>query len=122
VEGKVKSATIARPRTATSRTPRPRGDLESQENGVRENEQAVLWEVGHASDDDDQGEDEDIDHHQHPLYRDEDDGQQKRRSLSNIEGEEGIELVPSNDEGQRRSRHSLGKNVGSWPRSAPGGR
>lgn len=85
-------------------------DLESQgeagDDSVRDNEQDVLWEVGHASDDDDQGDDEDIDHHQHPLYRDDDDGQQKKTSRTNIEGEEGIELVPSNDEVQRSS-HSL---------------
>lgn len=122
-EGKIKSATLsAHPRRTPIRSARPRSarsariDLESQgENDERNNERDILWEVGHASDDDDQGEDEDIDHHQHPLYSD--DNQQKGQTQTNSEGEGGVELVPSNDGEGLLRRHSLGdatKKTGSW--------
>jgi len=125
-EGKIKSATLsAHPRRTPIRSARPRSarsariDLEShgenEDDGERNNERDVLWEVGHASDDDDQGEDEDIDHHQHPLYSD--DGQRKGQTRANSEGGEGVELVPSNGGEDLLRRYSLGdatKKNGSW--------
>ncbi|KAF8345899.1 hypothetical protein F5887DRAFT_963989 [Amanita rubescens] len=125
-EDKIKSATLsAHPRRTPIRSARPRTarsariDLESQgeheDDGERNNERDVLWEVGHASDDDDQGEDEDIDHHQHPLYSD--DSQQKGQTRTNGEREEGVELVSSNGGEDLLRRHSLGdatKKKGSW--------
>jgi magnesium transporter len=48
------------------------GEMEevSDEEQVRGGENDVLWAVGDASDDEDDGEDEDVDHHQHPLHQD----------------------------------------------------
>ncbi|KAK2463221.1 hypothetical protein APHAL10511_004876 [Amanita phalloides] len=123
VEAKVKSAALPRQRRTINRSPRPGGDLESQvENGDGDeinSERDALWELGNVSDDDDQGDDEDIDHHQHPLYG-EVDGQQKRRTRVSNTGEESIDLIPSNDDPgipQQRSAipsAEITENLGSW--------
>jgi len=88
--GRVRSATLSSARSR-NRTPRPRADVEAQE-GVEERgeEQDVLWGVGDASDDD-EGEDEDIDHHQHPLYS-QDATTKKRIRVANGR-EETVELI-----------------------------
>ena len=48
------------------------GEMEevNEEEQVHGGEHDVLWAVGDASDDEDDGEDEDVDHHQHPLHQD----------------------------------------------------
>ena len=87
--GKLRSATLSSARSR-NRTPR-RADTEAQE-GVeeRDDEQDILWRVGDASDDD-EGEDEDIDHHQHPLYS-QDVTRKKRIRIANGR-EERVELI-----------------------------
>jgi len=75
VAGKIKSVISPRDRR------RRKGDLSKRAAGdgdgeVNDEEQAqgsendVLWAVGDASDDEDEGNDEDVDHHQHPLHQD----------------------------------------------------
>ena len=126
MNGKVKSATLPRVRRAKNKSPRPTGDLESHEeneNGdERDNERDVLWEVGNASDDDDQGEDEDIDHHQHPSHSQTGvDGRPKKRTPAN-NGEESVGLIPTDDDDNvhDKSRHSVNsfrdvlESYGSW--------
>ena len=45
------------------------GDLGGDEEQAHGSENQVLWAVGDASDDEYEGEDEDIDHHQYPLHQ-----------------------------------------------------
>ncbi|KAF8664376.1 hypothetical protein AX16_000747 [Volvariella volvacea WC 439] len=64
-----KSIALSRPRRKSKTGSNGKGADVDVEGGEDENagEQTVLWTVGEASDDeDDQGEDEDIDHHQNP--------------------------------------------------------
>lgn len=62
-----------------------------------EGESSVLWAVGEASDgEDDMGEDEDVDHHQHPLGQPRQ-GSPSRRNL--ILGREGMGLIDREEEG-----------------------
>ncbi|KAF8633435.1 hypothetical protein AX17_004605 [Amanita inopinata Kibby_2008] len=98
--GKTISATLPRARRANnSKSLRPEDNLESQEGighgaEYRDNEHDVLWGVGNASDDDEHGEDEDIDHHQHPLHAQaESDRSEQKRRWSNNQGSESTELL-----------------------------
>ncbi|KIL66271.1 hypothetical protein M378DRAFT_186080 [Amanita muscaria Koide BX008] len=95
--GKVKSATL--PRARRNRSSRPTADAESRGNiEDGDDEQDMLWEVGNASDDEDQGPDEDIDHHQHALYG-QDGAKSSKKRVRIISGsEEGVGLIPTNDE------------------------
>ncbi|PFH51547.1 hypothetical protein AMATHDRAFT_74896 [Amanita thiersii Skay4041] len=93
----VKSATLPRPRRSRKKPTRPNGDVESLDaEEERTGERDVLWEVGEASDDE-LGEDEDIDHHQHPL-------QGGLGGVTSRSGEETIELIGVSDEDDRTTK------------------
>lgn len=89
--GKTKSAT-PRPRQrrkVNKKTSGEGGELEGEQHG--DEESSVLWAVGEASDgEDDLGEDEDVDHHQHPLGQPRQ-GSSSRRNLR--AGREGLGLI-----------------------------
>ena len=97
VTGKTKSAT-PRPRQrrkVNKKTSGEGGELEGEQHG--DGESSVLWAVGEASDgEDDLGEDEDVDHHQHPLGQPRQ-GSSSRRNLR--AGREGLGLI-DRDEGE----------------------
>ncbi|KAF5393269.1 hypothetical protein D9757_000629 [Collybiopsis confluens] len=54
-------------RASSSKTDLEAGNLDG-DTSLHSGENEMLWAVGDTSDDDSQGEDEDIDHHQHPLH------------------------------------------------------
>lgn len=110
VTGKIKSAGASRRRRKGDKSKRAVGNGEMGEvndEQVRSGENDVLWAVGDASDDEDEdgGEDEDVDHHQHPLHQD----LPKTRIASTVGGSqrrssrravnESTGLVTSEDEG-----------------------
>lgn len=76
VAGKIKSASTPRERRRRkgdkSKGAHGNGDMEEviDEEQARGSENDVLWAVGDASDDEGEGEDEDVDHNQHPLHQD----------------------------------------------------
>lgn len=97
--GKVKSATLPTGRTRRNRSSRPTADAESRGNiEDGDDEQDMLWEVGNASDDEDQGPDEDTDHHQHALYGQDGVKSSKKRVRIISGSEEGVGLIPTNDD------------------------
>jgi hypothetical protein len=84
VATKIKSTTLPRRRTKSNSSKTKLGNGERDEEGDEEDgeggEDQVLWAVGEASDgEDDFGEDEDVDHHQHPSYQQEE-AEQKARA------------------------------------------
>lgn len=96
---------LARPRgkkaskaTSSSKTDLHDDDVDSPTN---DDEERVLWAVGDVSDDDDAGEDEDIDHHQHPLNQRKADGSSSKVGLSQLDmpGEEGVGLMRNLEDG-----------------------
>ncbi|KAJ7217977.1 hypothetical protein GGX14DRAFT_598966 [Mycena pura] len=58
----------------------------------------VHWTIGDAGDEEDEGQDEDVDHHQHPLYKDSASQPNRGGSKSRVHGEEGIGLLPTGEE------------------------
>ncbi|EDR08789.1 uncharacterized protein LACBIDRAFT_296209 [Laccaria bicolor S238N-H82] len=97
VTGKTKSAT-PRPRQrrkVDKKTSEEGGELEGEQHG--EGESSVLWAVGEASDgEEDLDEDEDLDHHQHPLGQLRQ-GNSSRRNLR--AGREGVGLIDREEGG-----------------------
>jgi hypothetical protein len=113
VTGKIKSAGTPRDRRRRKgdKSKRAAGHGNGEMGEVNDEEQArgsendVLWAVGDASDDENEGEDEDVDHHQHPLHHDLPKagiastvgGSQRRSSRRPVNERTG--LVTSEDEG-----------------------
>ncbi len=86
-----------KPKTATS----SKADLHDDDDldsSAHNDEEAVLWAVGDASDDEEASEDEDIDHHQHPLnQRRVDGGSKTTLTKPEMPGEEGAGLMKNVD-------------------------
>ncbi|PPQ63488.1 hypothetical protein CVT24_005145 [Panaeolus cyanescens] len=66
ITGKIRAST---PRRRLPVQPKQTGDEVEDDDEMVAGEGSVLWAVGNASDDEDDGEDEDVDHHQHPLHK-----------------------------------------------------
>jgi hypothetical protein len=86
---------------------KPKGggvDDRDDEETMVDGEEEVLWGVGDASDEEDsgndgEGQDDDVDHHQHPMYKGAGGQLNGNRSRSRLHGgEEGEGLLPDRDE------------------------
>jgi hypothetical protein len=86
---------------------KPKGvgvDDRDDEETMVDGEEEVLWGVGDASDEEDsgndgEGQDDDVDHHQHPMYKGAGGQLNGNRSRSRLHGgEEGEGLLPGRDE------------------------
>ncbi|KAJ7188151.1 hypothetical protein C8R46DRAFT_1053815 [Mycena filopes] len=82
---------------------RPKG-VDDDEETMVDGEEEVLWGIGDASDDsedesadDGEGQDEDADHHQHPMYKSAAGRPNGSGSRSRLHGEEGVGLLPADD-------------------------
>ncbi|KAJ6499221.1 hypothetical protein C8R45DRAFT_822114 [Mycena sanguinolenta] len=80
-------------------TTKPKGVDDRDEEETMVDGEEVLWRIGDASDEDDieeedEGQDEDVDHHQHPLYKGAPGQPNINRSRSRLHGEEGEGLLP----------------------------
>ncbi|KAJ7783262.1 hypothetical protein B0H16DRAFT_1357895 [Mycena metata] len=83
---------------------KPQG-VDDDEETMVDGEEEVLWGVGDASDhseddsadDDGEGQDEDVDHHQHPIYKGAAGRPNGGGSRSRLHGEEGVGLLPADD-------------------------
>lgn len=72
-----------------------------EEETMVDGEEEVLWRIGDASDEsgeeDDEGQDEDVDHHQHPLYKGAAVLLNGGGSRQRLHGEEGEGLLPADE-------------------------
>ncbi|KAJ6593981.1 hypothetical protein B0H19DRAFT_918238 [Mycena capillaripes] len=77
---------------------KPKG-VDDDEETMVDGEEEVLWGIGDASDeeggDDGEGQDEDMDHHQHPLYKGAAGHPNGGGSRNRLHGEEGVGLLPA---------------------------
>lgn len=101
---KVQPSTLPRRRTKASSSKTKLGDDGEEEEEEREGEDQVLWGVGELSDD--EGEDEDIDHHQHPIYQ-----QKKPEHLSQATERKGRDSEDSKKSGEATGLMSSARSM-----------
>ncbi|KXN85382.1 hypothetical protein AN958_11482 [Leucoagaricus sp. SymC.cos] len=82
--GKIKSSALPKRRTKAHSSKTKLAAEEGDEGDERDGEDEVLWAVGEVSEDEAEGEDEDVDHHQHPSYQ-----QEESQHHSRVTGRKG---------------------------------